>query len=411
MKPRRVYFFQGDQYLRYEARTDTVDNVAFPADIGPGWSGLAASGFDSGFDAALNGGNGFIYFFNGDQYLRFDPRRDVVDIPSRAIAAGWPALTPFGFDANLDACLYYRDDRMLFFQGDEYLRYNMGDDTVDAGYPKPISAGWSNIGAPFISGIHAAVNFGEGKAYFFNGDQYVRVDIATNAVDAGYPQDTATWWPALVPAGFTSDLSDVVEWPYCEVELFDTQLDPLGCRQEVVDPDALIPLIRAQRQFAMVARFSAPAHPADCRCGEYRQFVRGDFIRNGQRLDQPLVSPSGGAPLSVLPRPPAGALGDNFLEDSLQKSTSGSNLRYGHRDDLPGNSDITDRYLPIRATGCEYRGFDFPFLEGRPGDTYVIDLDLRGLIVDVCNRTAGKPQELARKEWSVFCSGTFVAPP
>ena len=411
MKPKRVYFFRDDQYLRYDSRADTVDNNFFPADIAPAWTGLANSGFDTGFDAVLNGGNGFIYFFKEDQYLRYDPRRELVDIPARPISQGWPALATFGFDSDLDTCLYYRDNKVLFFQEDKYLRYNMSDDTVDQGYQKSISAGWSNIGQPFTNGIDATVNFGEGKAYFFAEDQYIRINIAANAVDPNYPLDIAQQWPALVPAGYTVDLTDTVEWPYCEVELFDVQLDPLGCQEIHLNPGELFPQMRAQREFAMVARFTAQTHPADCRCGEYRQLVRGDFRLDGQRLDQVMGNPDGGPSLHLLARPPAGAANDNFLEDSLQKSTTVANLRYGHRDELPGNPDITDRYLPERATGCEYRGFDFPFLDGRPGQDYVIDLDFCGLVVDLCNRTAGKPEELGRKTWTVTCLGTYPTRP
>lgn len=155
----------------------------------------------------------------------------------------------------------------------------------------------------------------------------------------------------------------------------------------------------------MVANLSAPAHPADCRCGEYRQFVRGSHIVNGQLRDIALCNPI--CNLKILPRPVPGASGDNFLEDSLQAPESTRNLHYGHRDELPGNADPSDRYLPNRETGCEYRGFDVPFTEGFPGDSYTLDLDFRGVIIDTCNDN----EEIARKEWNIFCTGTFSQPP
>ncbi len=402
MKPKRVYFFKGARYLRYDARTDHVDLTTYPSDVSPAWRGLAEVAQGADFDAILNWGDGFVYFFRNDIFVRYDVRADTATGPPSTIAAGLPALAGVGFDRDLSAAVHYRPGKALLFKGDRYLRYDLLSNTVDAEYPKLISAGWAGIDAAgFSNGIDAAVNFGEGKAYFFKGPSYVRVDIASNAVDPGFPLDIASQWPALPPE-FTADLFDIVEWPYCDVAEFDVQIDP-NC---VSTPGKLTfppSPSRVHRLFAVVGRFEASAYPADCRCGEYRQFVRGTYSRNSQLQKQPLGNPQGGPPLTLLPRPAQGAAFDNFQEDSLQRSGSLTNLRYGHRDELPGNVDLSDRYLPDRPTGCEYRGFDAPFLEGQAGETYSFDLDFRGVLVDVCNGN----EEMVRKEWGLFCSGTF----
>ncbi|MBV5337687.1 MAG: hypothetical protein J0653_07035, partial [Deltaproteobacteria bacterium] len=68
-----------------------------------------------------------------------------------------------------------------------YVRYDMKSDRTDPGYPKPISnENWP--GVPWYDGIDAAVNWGNGKAYFFKGGEYVRYDVKADRVDPGYPK-------------------------------------------------------------------------------------------------------------------------------------------------------------------------------------------------------------------------------
>ncbi|MBS2020824.1 MAG: hypothetical protein JST92_00315, partial [Deltaproteobacteria bacterium] len=46
-----------------------------------------------------------------------------------------------------------------------------------------------------ITGAHeAVVNSGTGKAYFFQGDQYIRFDLSANKADPGFPKKIAEQW-------------------------------------------------------------------------------------------------------------------------------------------------------------------------------------------------------------------------
>ena len=57
------------------------------------------------------------------------------------------------------------------------------------GYPKFIADGWEGLkGAGFDRDVKAVVNWGNGKAYFFKGDKYVRFDIKADKMDEGYPK-------------------------------------------------------------------------------------------------------------------------------------------------------------------------------------------------------------------------------
>ena len=56
--------------------------------------------------------------------------------------------------------------RAYFFSGDQYVRYDVAADAVDAGYPKPIAVNWPGL---FDRDIDAAAVFPNGKLYVFRG--------------------------------------------------------------------------------------------------------------------------------------------------------------------------------------------------------------------------------------------------
>jgi hypothetical protein len=102
--------------------------------------------------------------------------------------------------------------KVYFFRGAQYVRYDIAADKVDAGYPLPIAGHWPGLSeAGFSDGIDAAVQWWNGKVYFFRGAQYVRYDIATDKVDAGYPLPIAGQWPGMSEAGFGNAIDAVVE--------------------------------------------------------------------------------------------------------------------------------------------------------------------------------------------------------
>jgi hypothetical protein len=103
-----------------------------------------------------------------------------------------------------------------------------------------------------------------------------------------------------------------------------------------------------------------------CRCCEYRQEIRGSFA-------------IGGAPwILQLPRGPLGPTA--WMEDGVPNWFGpGRHFRYGHRRD-PGTG--TDIYRPNRRDGCEYAGWDRPFVRGAL--PLAINLEFRGRIIDIC---------------------------
>lgn len=202
----KAYLIKGDHYVRYDTDTNQVDS-GYPRALSAGWTGLAEHGFASP-DTAIDLGTGRLYVFKGGDYVRVDNGRNAVDsgypLP---IAGNWPGMAEAGFGDGLDAALNW-GSKAFFFKGAHYVRYDVPSDRVDDGYPLPIAGYWPGMAeAGFGDGLEAAVNWNNGKVFFFKGGYYLRYDMAGNQVDAGYPLPVAGYWPGVSEAGFADGLN------------------------------------------------------------------------------------------------------------------------------------------------------------------------------------------------------------
>ena len=94
--------------------------------------------FNAGIDAALMDQAGRIYFFKGVEYVRFTTISDGMDTGyPKTIASRWAGM-PETFDAGVDAAMTTEDGAVYFFKGDQYVRFSAGQGTVDSGYPMKI---------------------------------------------------------------------------------------------------------------------------------------------------------------------------------------------------------------------------------------------------------------------------------
>lgn len=195
------YFFRGSQYLRYDYGDDLPD-AGYPKDIAANWHGLP-QGFRSSFDATVNGQKGFagkLYFFKGDQYVRYDWATDRTD-PGypKPIVANWHGL-PAGFTSSFDSAVTGKgpfSGKAYFMKGNQYIRYDWATDRTDPGYPRPIAGNWPGLPTGFTSNMQAVMNGQkgfEGKFYIFIGGSYARYDWATDHADPGYPLPIAFFW-------------------------------------------------------------------------------------------------------------------------------------------------------------------------------------------------------------------------
>lgn len=204
----KAYFVLGAQYVRYDAASDSVDS-GYPKPIAGNWLGCAEIGFQDGLDAAAEWPAEKVYFFKGNQYARYDIRANRIDAGyPLLIGDQWAGFSAAGFDGGVDAAVHWGNGKAYFFKGNRYLRYDIAADRVDDGFPQSVADGWSGFhDAGFDSGVNAAVNWGDGKAYFFKDDKYLRYDLAADKIDDGYPSAIAEGWPSLARAGFGANLA------------------------------------------------------------------------------------------------------------------------------------------------------------------------------------------------------------
>lgn len=238
-----------------------------------------------------------------------------------------------------------------------------------------------------------AVNFGTLAADGFTANSDTEIVAQAPAPNVSGGVDVTVTNPDGTSA---TSANDQFTYNRCSVTTFNVPTARSGCTTVPAGSGN-----KMGERFNMEIDFDSTPAGCVCSCGEYRQLLRGTFTANGKTLVHLLPNPGGGAPLKLLPRPASGSASDNFLEDGIPSPASGTNVHYGHRSE--GAADSTDTYLPDRATGCQYRGNDFPGITASAGTNVTIDLDFRGQAVDTCNRNSCVQQN----DWTVTCSGTL----
>lgn len=162
--------------------------------------------------AALNGQKGFqgkSYLFNGQNYIRYDWGQDRPDPDYPKGISLWKLTGNFahGIDAAINGMKQFEGFGYLFKDG-EYVTYDWEKDTP-VGNPKPLSM-WKLQG-DFLNGIDAACN-GKGNfsdfGYLFKGDKYVRYDWAKDAPFDNQLRDIRLW---KLPESFNSGVDAALD--------------------------------------------------------------------------------------------------------------------------------------------------------------------------------------------------------
>jgi hypothetical protein len=199
------YFFKGDKYKHVHVGDLAGAGPELP--IKGNWKGL----WDTGVDAAINWGDGVYYFFKGDKYKRFDVATNGADEGAGEelpIIGNWPGLWSDGIDAaiNWNGAVAY------FFKGNQVVRYCMGKDGAveGAGNIRFIKDAWPGL---WHDGVDAAINWGNGAAFFFKGNQYKRYDMGLK----GLPEGAGA---ALSIGGTRGRLSTALDWSTNHVFFF-----------------------------------------------------------------------------------------------------------------------------------------------------------------------------------------------
>jgi len=189
----KLYFFRGADYVRYDVAADRVD-TGYPKRIADFWPGL----FTSDLDAAVVV-DGTLHAFKDDSYVRYDLALDRAEpgFPV-AIADAWPGLFP----SDLDAVTTWHGG-LRFTKGAWFLDWDLTTHTPDPAGPQRLEDGWPGLPA---DGIDDAFTLSPTKTYVFHGRDYWRLDPANAAPDAGYPKLVNCWWNGLwTPYSGTGD--------------------------------------------------------------------------------------------------------------------------------------------------------------------------------------------------------------
>jgi hypothetical protein len=115
--------------LRPEQRRRDHRRPADRRELGP------APEFASGFDAVIHGVGqylGIVWFFKGGQYVRYNLNHDVTEFGPVDIAAKWNDW-PAAFADGVDFAFYgtgLHENHIYFFRGDQYIRYDLDSDRV-----------------------------------------------------------------------------------------------------------------------------------------------------------------------------------------------------------------------------------------------------------------------------------------
>lgn len=202
---RKVYIFRDDKYVRYDI--DKNESDWSESSIAGNWPGMPAE-FAKGIDAAVNWGNGKVYFFSGDKYVRYDQWDDRVDRGPLPIKGNWKKM-PESFTTGIDSAVNWGDGNVYLTKGPQYVRFNIGKDEVDRG-PVPIKGNWPGVPAAFELGFDSMVDYGNGYVYITRGSQYVGFKKSANTVTDGPKEIKGEW--KKVSTRFHAGFDAMVEW-------------------------------------------------------------------------------------------------------------------------------------------------------------------------------------------------------
>ncbi|THC96650.1 hypothetical protein EYZ11_003855 [Aspergillus tanneri] len=194
-----VWFFRGDEYVRYSTNDESIH---FRKKISEGWPGLKDTPFSKDIDAAVKTGTSDEYWlFKGDEYVRYSNSDESIHFRKK-IVEGWPGLKGTPFVKGIDAVIRSETSgEIWFFKGDEYVRYSTDDESIH--FRKKIVEGWPGLkDTPFVRDIDAAVKTGTSEEYwFFKGNEYVR--YSTDDERIHFRKTIAAGWPGLKDTPFS----------------------------------------------------------------------------------------------------------------------------------------------------------------------------------------------------------------
>ncbi|KGM28287.1 fucose-binding lectin II [Photorhabdus akhurstii] len=176
-----VYLFLNADNTRYNETLKSAD-IAYPQPISNDWPDLPIE-FQRHIDDVINL-NGYLYFFKGSQYVKFDiAKAKVIDGP-KFIADGWPGLKGTEFENGIDAATEFTTNIVCFFKDSDCIDYAVNSHTIKR---NSISDRWgiTEKYTAFSTNLDAAVQRIHSRIDLFKGGNYIRFNLKSNAIDYG----------------------------------------------------------------------------------------------------------------------------------------------------------------------------------------------------------------------------------
>jgi hypothetical protein len=132
----KSYVLQGSQYWRFDNATQTFD-AGYPESIEGGFGGHIGSTWNNGIDAAVQWDDHTAYYFKGDEYVGMNYSNEGTWGPKK-ISDGWGMKGQYAsFASGIDAAINWGNGKIYLFKGNEFVRYDIATDRPDLG-PLPI---------------------------------------------------------------------------------------------------------------------------------------------------------------------------------------------------------------------------------------------------------------------------------
>ncbi|MCT8344484.1 hemopexin repeat-containing protein [Photorhabdus kleinii] len=193
-----TYLFLNSENIKYYDDPQ-INKGDTPQLISKDWPNLPVE-FQRHIDDVINL-NGYLYFFKGSQYLKFDIAKAQVSEGPKHIIEGWPGLRGTEFENGIDAATEFVDtkrDVVCFFKGRDCIDYTVSSHTISK---KTISDRWETIEkyAGFNANLDTVVlwkSIAGSLIYFFKDNNYIRYNTQSNTIDIG-PTSIQTYWHGI----------------------------------------------------------------------------------------------------------------------------------------------------------------------------------------------------------------------
>ncbi|WP_283133404.1 hemopexin repeat-containing protein [Rhizohabitans arisaemae] len=184
----RTYLFAGDQYVRYSAGFDAVDE-GYPRDVAEWRSheGLPVPGANEAVDACFQDPDGVVHLFSGDRWITVNGERPAAEVWGRTGSASAGAT-------SIDAA-YAVPSAVHLIAGGEVLRYSDSLENPGVHADEGVSRRLQGVPPQFEGGVEAAFTDPSGVVHLFKDGKTVALDGTSATIAA-----TAERWGVLTPA-------------------------------------------------------------------------------------------------------------------------------------------------------------------------------------------------------------------